>query len=70
LWTLVGVHVAGVLFVSVTTGDNLIRTMWTGRKKIPAGLAETGGGDIPASRPLRLALSIAAGIASVLAVAL
>jgi len=70
LWTLVGVHVAGVLFVSVTTDDNLIRAMWTGRKKIPAGLAETGNDDIPAPGRLRLALSIAAGIASVLAVAL
>ncbi|NQU61903.1 MAG: cytochrome b/b6 domain-containing protein [Rhodospirillales bacterium] len=74
LWSLVAFHVAGVLFVSYTTKDNLIRAMWTGRKENPArfieaGNEETVAEDVPPAGFLRLALSTAVAVAAVLVVA-
>ncbi|MDA1088982.1 MAG: cytochrome b/b6 domain-containing protein [Proteobacteria bacterium] len=62
LWTLVGVHVGGVLFVSYTTKDNLIRAMWTGRKE------QIAGEDIPAAGIPRVALSVTVGVVAVVAI--
>lgn len=69
LWGLVTIHVAAVVFVSVIAGDNLIRAMWTGRRKVPAGLAATRPEDIAAPRPVWLVISITAAVVIVLAVA-
>ncbi len=68
LWSLIAVHVAAVLFVSFSTKDNLIRAMWTGRKKNLANLNETVAEDIPPVGALRVAASVAFGIAAVVAV--
>jgi len=62
LWVLVGVHIAAVVRISFFSGDNLIRAMWTGRKE------NTVGGDIPATSILGVTLSVAIGVAAVLAV--
>lgn len=70
LWSLVVLHVGGVLFVSYATKDNLIAAMWTGRKQNPERFIETGKGenvaeDIPPAGFLRLAISVAGGVAAV-----
>jgi cytochrome b len=48
LLVLVGVHVAGVLLDSLLTGDNLIRSMWNGRKRLGLRLAHAEEPPVPA----------------------
>lgn len=36
LLVLVALHVAGVVFTGWHQGENLVRAMWTGRKRVPA----------------------------------
>ncbi|NQV83577.1 MAG: cytochrome b/b6 domain-containing protein [Rhodospirillales bacterium] len=72
LWTLVVVHVGGVLAVSFLTKDNLIRAMWTGRKNNPERFPDpeqnTGqAADIPPAGWLRTAIAVLVAAGSVAA---
>jgi len=64
LWTLVAVHVAGVVIESLLTGENLIRALWTGKKEVENAEADSGPvGALP------LMASLVLAVAAVIAVA-
>ncbi len=66
LLLLVFVHVAGVLTASMLEGENLVRAMWTGRKRVPTNSIETEAKEPPLWRLITaIALSFA-GVAIII----
>jgi cytochrome b len=59
LWTLVGVHVAAVLYYQLAYGESLIRPMITGATTLPRRLADAAADRTASGRALLL-LAIAA----------
>ena len=64
LWTLVALHVAGVVVESLLTGENLVRALWTGKKETEGAAAAAG--KVGA---LSLTASLTLAVAAVVAVA-
>lgn len=64
LWTLVALHVAGVVVESLLTGENLVRALWTGEKETEGAAAAAG--KVGA---LSLTASLTLAVAAVVAVA-
>jgi len=54
LWTLVGVHVAAVLYYQLALGESLIRPMITGAKTLPRRFADAAGDRTASGRALLL----------------